>query len=57
MTDAMSVTIGPGNIAWKEVAVKSRARRQVETLYVESETKAFLVDARLTVSKVKLLLV
>ena len=57
MADAVSVTIGSGNIAWKEVAVKWRARRQVETLYVESETEALLVDARLTVSKVKLLLV
>ena len=57
MTAAMSVTIGSGNIAWKEVAVKSRARRQVETLYLESETEALLVDAWLTVSKVKLLLV
>ena len=35
----------------------SRARRQVETLFVEPETKALVIDAMLTVSKVKLLLV
>jgi hypothetical protein len=40
MTDGVSVTTGSRNIAWKEVAVKSRARRQVVTLYVKSETEA-----------------